>query len=271
MQDVTRLGGVPIPLLTGENYATWSFAVQSVLMSMGLWSAVVGGGAETRAVAGAKAEDRMKALGIIRCAVSPMYYADLRDVEAPERAWEVLKERCTSKSEAAKLRLLSEWQEVKLGYSEKVTAYIGRVKALRQQLIDAGEDISEDRLVRTLLSGLPSRYAMLAVAFRVAEKVDLAKLEQELLNVEKADEQPTGYPAGYTTAAASYAPSGKCFACGERGHLAAKCPNRSERKRDEREEKKPQEKKGKGKGKGKWAEESTTAAVDFDAGIILLN
>ena len=103
-------------------------------------------------------------------------------------AWTNLQERYASVSRARINQLKTEFHTVQKG-SDSINKYLLRLKAIRDQLLSAGERVTDNDLVITALSGLPPEFDMVKTVVLAREtSIPLKDLRAQLIGAESAIE-----------------------------------------------------------------------------------
>jgi len=241
---------VAIEPLDTDNYATWSVRMRAVLIQKGLWQAVQDTGAATGAECAASAEADQKALALLILCVKDHHLAAMSACATACEAWTSLESVYKSKSVARRQQLKRELNHLKKLPTEPVTKFVGRARALWNDLAAAGEKIEEADIVWAALNGLPAEYAtLIEVLETTGSPLKLDEALSKLLKVEQRivskDEVAGAYvarsgqqrfssrvqPAGRSAVRSSAARSStveqrKCYYCGKPGHIKAECRKR---------------------------------------------
>jgi hypothetical protein len=186
------------------------------------------------------AEADAKARALIGMCVEDMQLATINETETAKEAWDRLEDIFKTRSRSRLLMLRREVNTLKKSGGETLTAYVGRVKILRDELLSAGYPIDATELTWAMLNGLPRDYAMIVTVLQSSDdELDLDLALAKLLPMEnrlESEHRPqlamfAGQPArrgryeeseGRNTADRG---AKRCFLCKELGHMMARCPN----------------------------------------------
>lgn len=211
-----------IELLTDQNYSTWSVRMKAVLVSRGLWAAANG-------VAGVAADKVEQALAVITLCVSDPILASLTACNTAAEAWTKLEETFKSKSASRILQLRRDLVNLKKASAESIVVYIGRARAIMNDLLAAGHTIEEADVVWSVLAGLPKSYdTIVAILCNGDEdnlKIDtimskLVNVETKIIASESRDEVAL-YAGGNSKGNGGRVR--KCWICGSTDHLKKDC------------------------------------------------
>ena len=205
-----------IEKLDVDNYAIWSVDMKWLLITKCCWSAI----SDPDNV---EEETDMKALALIGLHVQKHHKSSLADCETAKEAWDLLSTVYKAKSNARRLQLRKELNNLKLAVDEPLTKYVARARGIRDQLLAAGQEIKEEEVAWSVLAGLPDNYeSMVNIIEAGSEELDLDDMLPKLLIVEqRMAKQLPG------TVAAYYHGSGNgpnCWKCGKKGHVHRDCP-----------------------------------------------
>ena len=112
-----------------------------------------------------------QALALITLHVQDHHLSTLAACATARKAWETLASVFQAKSQARQLQLSASSTICARTPPEALTVYASRAKQLRDQLVAAGYDVSEDELAMSVLAGLPAEYDMLLTALDVSGAV----------------------------------------------------------------------------------------------------
>ncbi len=117
-----------------ENYTTWAFKMRNLLVTKDLWNAVEG-------TTNVDASIDAKALAIICLYVKEHHISTLAQCNKAKEAWDKLSSIHKGRSEARKMVLHQQLLSLQKLSTEDVTQYVNRAKALRDDLLAAGEEV----------------------------------------------------------------------------------------------------------------------------------
>ena len=164
-----------------DNYGTWSIRMKNVLIYKGLWSVVEGGGD-----GGVDGRDDEKAKSYICLHVKDHHLPMLEACESAHEAWETLKTAFRAKSNARKLQLKKELNNLRKSPAEQMAKYFARARTIQAELAAAGDTVSEETLAMNLLTGLPKEYETLATILTASDQaLTLDYIYPKLINEEE--------------------------------------------------------------------------------------
>jgi transposase InsO family protein len=239
---------VIVEKLGTDNYHTWAQRMKFALILKGWWKAVEGQDeSETNSA---------KALAAIGLAVEKHHLPIISKCQDAKEAWESLKATYEAKSNARKLQLKRELNHLRKEPSEPLTTYFSRATDIRDQLLSAGQEVPDDEIVLTILSGLPSEYDMVVTVLTTGnEQHKLDELLAKLLQVEQRSTRTPDtkeralFSNGANTSfrgrgdgrqskpGGNWRPGGgskpkqhseaECWHCGRKGHIQSECRSKA--------------------------------------------
>ncbi|GAB4818709.1 hypothetical protein N2152v2_005755 [Parachlorella kessleri] len=211
-----------VELLDVDNYATWRSKMKILLITKGLWSAVVGDRVDE--------EKDAKALAQIGLHVKDHHLPVLERCTSAKAAWEQLETLYQGKSNARKRQLRKEVSQLRMGAAEPLAKYVARAKEIQNQLRAAGYEVAAQEVAWALLAGLPPAFETVVTVLETSttEDMTLDDILPKRMPVEQRMYSPESQSPGEAAmlAAKRFARNGnqrKCFACGKVGHLARNC------------------------------------------------
>jgi hypothetical protein len=228
------IGTVRLEVLDIDNYDTWSCDMKWLLISKGLWSVISDS-------ENAQGDSDAKALALLGLNVAKHHKASLAACASAAAAWDMLADAYKAKSNARRLQLRREMNNLKMVGNEPLSKYFARGRAIMDQLLAAGHDIKEEELVWSLLAGLPDVYdSMVNVLEGADDTPSLETVMAKLLIVEQRvwGKINSNGDAGNSTTALytnvnktkSYGQGPVCWYCNEKGHLKRDCPKLKDKK-----------------------------------------
>ena len=224
--------------LDGTNYATWSLRMQMTLMQQDLW-AVVSKDLAASLTPEEGTKDQ-KALALIGLGISDALLLHVRDVASARQAWQNLKETYEGKGLASVMFLRRKFFGSRMEAGSSVMKHVASMVEMSHQLKVAGS-VTDNDIVMTILGSLPTQYDTVVT---MLETLPAATLTVDFILGRLMHEEAKMTEAGTLEASTSNAMMvqghqnrragrfrGRCFSCGEFGHIAAKCPQGGEEDR----------------------------------------
>ena len=213
--------------LDDNNASVWFQKMKSALVYRKLWSAV-----ERTPTEG---DDDAMALAFIRLCIKDHLLGTLSTVTTAKQAWNVLEDTFKTKTKARRLQLVRDLHGLRKSPKETLAAYFGRVRLLRDHIVQAGEEVKEDHIVCALLAGLPEVFDMVvAILTSSDEPLTLENAYKQLVAVEQRSmrDRDAGGTSQEEVRALVADKANKrsggeqrtCYYCAEAGHLRANCP-----------------------------------------------
>ena len=190
-----------IEKLSGDNFSSWKFKLQMILMDRGLWEIVdgtevapssVGSGSDTKPQTYLDWKKRdNQALAQIALTVSNSELVHIRNAKSSCEAWLKVCSVYEAKGLAAKVYLRRRFFNVKLQDGTTMQTHINHVRDLADQLFNIGAGVSDEDIAMTLLCSLPETYDYLIVALesRSSEELTSDFVSARLIAEEKRKEE----------------------------------------------------------------------------------
>ena len=175
-----------IDKLNGNNYASWKYNVQLVLMQQGLWGLT--NGTEDRP--DIKEEDKKKdenvklikawqlrndkAYSMIALNVEKSLQVYVNETTDAKEAWKILEDQFAITTVPHVVRLSRRFFAAVMGEKGDVFKFITRMTTMAQELRDCGEDISMKKLATTVLGALPPSYDNFLTSFNTVSMNDVS-------------------------------------------------------------------------------------------------
>ncbi|MCO5558080.1 hypothetical protein L7F22_011656 [Adiantum nelumboides] len=192
--------------LDGDNYPMWAYMMQHVLVSKGVWNIVQGidvrpgsvdvadvvdvAGPSTRTVAARSvlptAEQARwdvkdaQAHALIALSVKRTITPHIRSAKSAKQAWDILAGLYAGRNEAKIALLRKELESKIMNEEDDMDTFLPGIKDINEQLIFAGEIISDSSLVQTVLDALPDSYQTFASTWRLMNQrnPDVVKFDE---------------------------------------------------------------------------------------------
>ena len=216
--DVPEVG-----LLDSDNWWEWAVRMEDLLIYKELSDCLDVDG-ETLTNAAAKSADR-KALALLRSHVSSPLLPYLQGKKSAKSVWDALQSLYATNLDARKDLLEDQLQQLQKAKTEDVTEYVARAQKVRLELTSAGEQVSDQRLMRAILRGLPDEFETIREILLAQTNVQLADAMSRLRVAEERIGRSEG--SGATALAASKKKRDmskiRCYNCQQFGHFKRDC------------------------------------------------
>ncbi|GLV46507.1 hypothetical protein CBL_20832 [Carabus blaptoides fortunei] len=145
-----------IPKLFTDNYHAWSIRARAALVQKGIWEAIDPGNSKTLTAADKKVDN--KALTLLFLIVDDNYLDDIGGCLSAKEAWQTLEEIHPKHGFLHILQLMRDFFNVKMGKTEQMRDYLGRITELHRKLTSSGYRFTDKELALVMLMGLPKGY-----------------------------------------------------------------------------------------------------------------
>lgn len=172
LKDVTQ-----ITKLNSNNYATWKFKIQMLLMRDGLDDILEAPPPDQPDVAYLKRDKQARA--IINLCIDDSQIIHIRNESTAAGTWQKLKSIHERANLSSKLYLLRKLYSVKMQENGNMTEHINNMLEIVEKLNSIGENIPEKHIAALLLVSIPESYNNLITALEARDEenitVDLVK------------------------------------------------------------------------------------------------
>ncbi|MCO5567224.1 hypothetical protein L7F22_020913 [Adiantum nelumboides] len=192
--DITLLGNES--KLNQNNYGSWKFKMQTLLMIKNMWKIVMG--EEPRPAHGDQRNDwgrrALQAQGLININVKDTLVGYIRSATTAKEAWDILARRFEDKSIIKVMHLKSKLNEATKSSSESVHEYSLKLRNIQDELAAMGEEVSDADMIQSILKGIKKEYKHFVTSLAVRESFpSLEDLTSLLLQEEErfGEDNPT--------------------------------------------------------------------------------
>jgi hypothetical protein len=204
--------------LTADNYWEWSIRMEGLLVYKDLGECIYRDARNLRVDDPLRQRDR-KALVLIQSHVSSTLLPTVVIHQTAKALWDALRSMYDNILAASKATLEDKFINLK-GNSECMEEYINRAQRLRIQLHTQTEPVSEQRLQRAILRGLPQEYTYVRETLLLQSNLTLSQMSQQLRSAEdrlgsKDSSEATALKAGVRRDVSKI----KCYRCQQYGHF----------------------------------------------------
>jgi hypothetical protein len=163
--------------LDGSNFINWKFKMQMLMEGYGVWNIAKGTEVKPDAAAGAttaqiqdweKRENKAKVL--LRMSVKDSIIPHIREATTSVATWTMLKSLYETSNTNHILFLKTKLLGIKMDGNESVSSFLGRIKEVKDKLVNIGETVSNTDLVTITLNGMLEDYHMFITGLAAREK-----------------------------------------------------------------------------------------------------
>jgi hypothetical protein len=163
--------------LDGLNFINWKFKMQTLMEGYGVWNIAKGTEVKPDAAAGAtttqiqdweKRENKAKVL--LHMSVKDSIIPHIREANTSAETWTTLKELYETSNTNHILFLKTKLLGIKMDGNESVSSFLGRIKEVKDKLVNIGEIVSNTDLVTITLNGMLEDYQMFITGLAAREK-----------------------------------------------------------------------------------------------------
>lgn len=221
-----------ITKLSNENYFTWKFRVELLLIKEGVWDVVSGtipvlsNDRSNQSTFDAWKRNDDKARANIGLLVEDNQLSHIRSKTTAKEMWESLKEYHEKSTLSNKVILMRQICGANMEESGDMETHIGELTILFQRLVALGEtQLSDSWTVAMILSSLPPSYSTLVTALETRPEADLTlSLVQSKLIGEYRQRKANGNIGTDSALKLSQKKRKLCFFCDQEGHFKGSCP-----------------------------------------------
>ena len=225
---------VSFPPLGDDDYGTWSEQMKMFLALEKCLTITEAGLGENPTADDIEKDQHARALIGIR--LGNQHIGLYKASTSAKALWDSLAGMFNQKNKTRRLALRRQLMSMKKSPAESLSKFFARAMKLRDELIGADQEISEDEVVCAVLAGLPHQYEVSITILQHSDKEltindclsALLPVEHKLLS--KEEEVPVAYHAGFSLPRRGGAGGYKggrdtrvCHYCHEAGHIMPNC------------------------------------------------
>jgi hypothetical protein len=163
--------------LDGSNFINWKFKMQTLMEGYGVWNIAKGTELKPDAAVGAreaqiqdweKHENKEKVL--VRMSIKYRIIPHIREATTSAATWTTLKALYETSNKNCILFLKTQLLGIKKDGNESVSSFLGRIKEVRDNLVNTGETTSNTILVTITLNGMLEDHHMFITGLVAREK-----------------------------------------------------------------------------------------------------
>jgi hypothetical protein len=163
--------------LDGSNFINWKFKMQTLMEAYGVWNIVKGTELKPDTAAGATTaqiqdwKKREKKTKVLLCmSVKDSIIPHIREATTSVATWKTPKELYETSNTNQILFLKTKLLGIKMDGNESVSSFLGRIKEVKDKLVNIRETISNTDLVTITLNGMLEDYQMFITGLVAREK-----------------------------------------------------------------------------------------------------
>jgi hypothetical protein len=163
--------------LDGSNFINWKFKMQTLMEGYGVWNIANGTELKPNVAAGVTSTQiqdwekcKNKAKVLLSMSVKDNIIPHIRDATTSTETWIALKALYETSNTNRILFLKTKLLGIKMDGNESVSSFLGRIKEVKDKLVNIGEIVSNTDLVTITLNGMLEDYHMFITGLEAREK-----------------------------------------------------------------------------------------------------
>ncbi|KAJ0602036.1 putative RNA-directed DNA polymerase [Helianthus annuus] len=166
------------PVLTPQNYTTWSIKMEAILDAQGLWEAV-------EPAEGEAADEKKSKLAraFLFQAIPEDVLLQVAKKRTAKEVWECLKMRFLGAERVQKARvhtLQSEFDGMRMKDGESIDEYAGKLSGMISKFSSLGVTLEDNKVVRKLLDTVPEKFLQLVASIEQYADLDTMPFEEAI-------------------------------------------------------------------------------------------
>jgi hypothetical protein len=163
--------------LDGSNFINWKFKMQTLMEGYGVWNIAKGTELKPNAVVGATTtqiqdweEHENKTKVLLRMSIKDSIISHIREATTFVATWTTLKSLYETSNTNHILFLKNKLLGIKMDGNEFVSSFLGRIKEMKDKLVNIRETVSNTDLLTITLNGMLEDYHMFIIGLAAREK-----------------------------------------------------------------------------------------------------
>ncbi|XP_037024246.1 uncharacterized protein LOC119066082 [Bradysia coprophila] len=217
-----------------ENYDTWKISAKSYLVIKKAWSCVENG-LTSEATSVQKEADQMAWSQIILL-IDESVYSYIAETKTAKEAWDALQSAFEDSGLCRKVSLLKQLVQLKLSDCTSIEDFVNRVVMTSLKVKKTGLNLDDEIVASLMLAGLPGEFNPLVMAYEnSSEKLTTEGVKTLLLQETRFNTDDETSEALYTKSTKRRTENFRCHCCGEIGHFAKYCPEKTNGERKKKD------------------------------------
>ena len=158
--------------LNGSNFTNWKFKIQTLLEGANAWTIVTGD--EQKTTASTQKEDwekrENKAKVLLKMSVKDNVNAHIRDCKTSREIWTKMKSLYETQNANRILALKSKLFSMRMDERESATAFVARIKDVKEGLGAIGVAVADEDLVAITMNGMHDDFQTFITGVSAREK-----------------------------------------------------------------------------------------------------
>lgn len=219
-----------------ENYDTWKISAKSYLVIKKVWSCVANG--LSPSATNDQKETDLTAWSELSLLIHESVYSYIAETKTAKDAWTALELAFEDSGLCRKVALLKQLVELKSSACVSMQEYINKLTMTSLKVKKAGLNLDDEIIASLMLAGLPNEFTPLVMAYEnSSEKLTTEGVKTLLLQETRFDADDEGGEAFLVKKTNKKTNDFRCHCCGEIGHYARSCPERTGGKKVECDDK----------------------------------
>lgn len=222
---------VIIEKLNNDNYYTWKYKLELLLIKEECWEVIVGEIPNPKTPVWQKRDDKARAtIGLL---VEDNQLIHIREAKNAKDAWNALKGYHEKSTLSTRVILLKSIVNQRLDESGDMEEHVSRIINKMNKYAALGEPLTNTLQIAIILGSLPSSYDTLVTALesRSEDELTLALVKEKLIDEYKRRKNSNDETQD-ESALKSFNNARNCYFCKKPGHLRSECTRYKQWKRN---------------------------------------